>query len=197
MKEKDIIDFEKMEKDEDGNPVSSDGKVYDGCLHCEVHDAAFEKFKAIQQDDKGGLAPLCPKCGKLLLPYTASGYVDVVVSEQNSYVPNGQIGMYRCYHCENCDDQNYAMMPIPICYNANHGTHYTGGRVFAEDADVEELCKKIANCVMPSINQYIERKMNPEDDIDKMLSLDNVDGWCKHDIEHAICNWLYERGYKK
>ena len=194
MKEKDIIDFDKYKKNEDGDPVDVNGNVL--CLHCETHRVAYDKLSEIQKDGKGGLIPLCPKCGKPLEPYTTSGYSDVIVSERNAHEPNGEIGLYRCYHCEECD-QDYAMMPIPIVHNGNHDTHYTGGRKYAGDADVEELCKKVAEAVMPSINQYIERKLKPENSIDATLTLDHVDLWCERDIEELVCGWLYDRGLKK
>lgn len=195
MKERDIIDFEKYEKNENGDPVGENGEDL-GCLHCKVHEKAYEVLNPLQDDKHGGLIPLCPKCSKPLKPYTTSGYSDVIVSEVNFYEPDGEIGLYRCYHCEECN-QNYAMMPIPITYNANHDTHYTGGKMYAEDKDIKELCKLISECVIPSINNYVERKLHPEDEMDKHLDLWNVDTWCTNDIEHKICEWLYERGFKK
>lgn len=169
---------------------------FEGCLHCFIQEKAYSELNPIQSDGQGGLKPLCPKCGKILLPYTKYGYSDVVVSEQNSYVPDGNIGLYRTYHCEDCD-QDYAMMPIPISWNANHDTHYTGGRRFAEDADTEAIVKDLWEKISPQIKNYVERKANPEDWNDERLEPWNVLSWSRGEVEHVVCNWLYEHGFKK
>lgn len=194
MKEKDIIDFEKLPKDEYGAPVDENGGAI-ACLHCKSHEEAFKKLAPIQMDGHKGLRPLCPICDELLRPFTSGGVSDAIVGEQNSYVPEGRIGLYRCYHCEECG-QDYAMMPIAIAHNGNHDTFYTGGKAYAEDKDVKELVDAIAKGVMPAINQYVERKLNPEDGMDRMLDVSNVDLWCSRDIESIVCEWLYNRGMK-
>lgn len=188
--------MEKLEKNEDGDYILENGEDI-GCIHCEVHRRAYAKFKKMQPTKRSHLIdPVCPKCGNVVECDYASGYDYAVVSEANFYVPEGQIGYYKIYHCEECE-QTYAMMPIPIVYNANHDTFYTGGRQYAEDDEVKKLCSSVAGKLMPLINDYIERRENPEHPLDKCLTIDNVDGWCTGDIEHLICNWLYEKGYKK
>lgn len=195
MRERDIVDIEKLNKNDKDEYIDAERKEI-GCIHCYIHTKAYDKLQDIQGYGNK-FRPMCPKCNKPMSD-CAHGYDGaVIVSEQNSYVPDGNIGLYQLAYCEDCD-QTYAMMPEPISYNANHDTFYTGGRRFATDEELEKLCHDVASAVMPSINQYIERKMNPQNDYDKtMLTLDNVDLWCERDIEQLICEYLYEKGFKK
>lgn len=203
MKEKDIVDFSKMEETEDGFVIDEDGNEI-GCKICHTHEKAFEILSKKQVTSKGKVLPLCPKCGNVLSPLSDSGYEYGTVSEVNYSNPDGEIGLYEFYHCDVCledsklsTQQNYALMPIRIVHNANHGIHYTGGRDYAEDEDIEKLIDAIFEGMKGSIQQYVERKLNPKNDFDKMLDMSNVMLWSKRDVESAVCNWLYERGLKK
>lgn len=204
MKEKDVVDFTKMNKNENGYYVDEQDNAV-GCEICYTHQKAFSKLRDMQITDDPlfnhprEVVPLCPQCGKLMRPYSDFGQVYGTVSEVNYSNPEGNIGMYEFYHCENddCDGKDYAMMPIPIVWNANHDIHYTGGRDYSEESDIDKLVSDIFKKIKPSIEQYVRRKLNPSDPIDRNLNMDNVNLWCKRDVEHAVCNWLYEHGYKK
>lgn len=198
MKEHDIYDKYGLKTNDNGDTfiTHEDGISEDvGCLHCFIHGKAQETLEPIQVN-KGKIKPLCPKCGKVLTLYTRYGYDHITVSEQNSYVPEGNIGLYEAYHCDDCE-QNYAMMPIPISWNANHDTHYTGGRRFAEDADVKAIVKDLWDNIAPYIQNYAERKADPKDWIDKGLKPWNVLSWTEGEVEAVVCNWLYEHGFKR
>ena len=203
MKEREIADMATMEKNEDGEFV--DGDTIVGCPICYTHSKAYQKLVDVQKTDDPlynhprEIVPLCPKCGKMLRPYSDYGYEYGTVSEVNYSNPDGDIGLYEFYHCENdaCDSKDYAMVPVPMVWNANHDIHYTGGRDYAEDSDIDRLVSDVFERIKPSIEQYVNRKLNQKDAIDQNLGTFNVNLWCKRDIEHAICNWLYEKGYKK
>ena len=66
-----------------------------------------------------------------------------------------------------------------------------------EDEDIKKLIDAIFEGMKGSIQQYVERKLNPKDVMDKMLDMRNIMLWSKRDVESAVCNWLYERGLKK
>lgn len=75
MKEKDFVDFTKMEQDEDGNYLDENGKDV-GCHICYIHQQVYDKY-----NNKHGniLIPRCPNCGELLTNYSN---------------PDGEIGLY-------------------------------------------------------------------------------------------------------
>ena len=204
MKEKDIVDFSKMRADDNDELIDDDGNIV-GCQICYIHKKTFNELKDIQLTEDPlfnhprEIVPICPKCGKLLRPYSEYGYEFGTVSETNYSNPDGNIGIYEFYHCENeeCDAENYAMMPVPVVWNANHDIHYTGGRDYSEDSDIDKLISDVFEKIKPSIEQYVRRKLEPKDFIDKNLDISNVKLWCKRDVEHAVCNWLYDHGYKK
>ena len=213
MKERDIVDFDKMEKMSDGDDyIDPDTGDEIGCQICYTHVKAAKilREKQFSQSNVGMYferlkcyRPLCPDCGKPLEPGGSSGCGYAVVSEVNYANPEGEISYSQLWHCgdDECagktTNKNFAMIPIPITYNANHDIYYTGGRDYASTEDVEKLISDIFEKMKPSIQQYIRRKTNPEDKMDEMLHEDNVLGWCQSDIEHVICNYLYERGLKK
>ena len=203
MKEKDIVDFSKMEETEDGFVIDEDGNEI-ACKICHTHEKAFEILSKKQVTSKGRVLPLCPKCGNVLAPLSDSGYEYGTVSEVNYSNPDGEIGLYEFYHCDVCGkdpelgtQHNYALMPVRIVHNGNHDIHYTGGRDYAEDEDIKKLIDAIFEGMKGSIQQYIERKLNPKDARDKMLDMRNVMLWSERDVESAVCNWLYEKGLKK
>lgn len=206
MKEKDIVDFTKMKKiehehydeyiDDNGNEV--------GCKICYTHDKAYEKFNELTKNSK--VKHLCPKCGKRLVRDCYSHTDDngmVVVSEVNYSKPEGNIGYYELYYCENpeCEDfygqSYYALIPERVCYNGNHGIFYTGGDDYFMDKDMEELAKMVFEAVKPSIDQYVERKLNPVNVIDKNLSEWNLHLWTSRDVSSILAKWFYEHGLKK
>ena len=217
MKERDIVNFDVMKKRPgDGSPVDENGRVV-GCKICYTHEKAFEVLKDKQFDNADVPAtseyvgldwyhPLCPDCGKPLSHgashgYASSGYV--TVTEENTSTPEGEVSLCQVWHCANkkCPSEShqylFAMMPIPISWNANHNIHITGGKTYLLEEEEEKFAKDIFEKFRPSIEQYIGRKLNPEDLADKSLDIWNVLTWCESDIESAIATWLYEHGLKK
>lgn len=207
MKEKDIVNFDEMEIVDDDEHVDENGEQV-GCHICYTHREAYKKLVPLQVATgfvkKRSLIPLCPRCGKpLSMGY--GGYTEAVVSEVNYSLPDGEIGYYEIWHCEHCanDPKNkypqaaYAMMPIPVSYNANHDIFYTGGRDYPESIELENLVDDIFKACVPSILQYVKRKLTPKDFGDENLDTNNVICWTKNDVTKVICNWLYEKGWKK
>lgn len=204
MKEKDIVDFSKMEKNEADEYIDKDGNEV-GCEICYTHQKAYEYFEDDNNKKSQELVPIpvCPYCGKYLvrrLQWTEEG--NDIVSEVNYSNPEGNIGFYSIWKCEECkdhfgNDQIFALMPEPIDWNANHDIYYTGGKKYIVDENTGELLKLVKNKVMPMIMQYIRRVLHPKDAIDKGLTEDNLKWWCSGEIEHAIAEWMYNHGWKK
>ena len=205
MKEKDIVDFTKFEKDADGELIDNDGEQV-GCEICYTHEKAseyFNKDEYVKNIEKMAI-PRCPICGKHLVRrdnYTTM-LGNAVVSELNYSNPDGNIGFYSIWECESCVDkydnnQLFALIPEPIVYNANHDIYYTGGNRFIESKELSELVTLLKSKIMPSILNYIRRVLNPENALDKILSEDDLQWWCSGDIENAVAEWLYNHGWKK
>ena len=214
MKERDIVDFTKMTKNENGELIDENGKEI-GCMICYTHEKAAEKFdEKLNSPEYEQLlyqfgierVAFCPKCGSLLVPcydWTDSNEM-AIVSEENVSLPDGNIGYYHICECTNeeCTDKYgnrsiFALMPEPIEYNGNHSIFYTGGRTYLEDNDMQELSNQIFKAIQPSINNYIERKLNPENGIDKNLNIRNIELWASRDVNEILANWFYEHGMKK
>lgn len=214
MKEKDIVNFDEMETNGEGEHVDSDGKVV-GCHICYTHDKADDILRKKQFGrpivgaylaDLESYHPLCPECGKPLSPGANHGYAPdgyVTVTEGNFSQPDGEVSLCQAWYCENekCPSEEhqylFAMMPIPIVWNANHDIHYTGGKSYLLEADAEKFAEDIFERFKPSIEQYVRRKLDPKDDMDRMIDMSNVLLWCERDVENAIATWMYERGLKK
>lgn len=205
MKEKDIVDFTKFKKDEEDELIDDKGNRV-GCEICYTHEKAYEYFENDEKDENMEKIsiPRCPICGKYLTRRnnwtTMKG--NAVVSEVNYSNPDGNIGFYSIWECENCVDifdntQLFALMPEPISYNGNHNIYCTGGDKYIETKELKELLELVKSKVMPSIMQYVRRVLNPKDFMDKNLTEDNLRWWCSYDIEHAIAEWLYNHGWKK
>ena len=192
MKEKDIVDFTKMKKNEEDEYIDSEGNEV-GCRICYTHAKACEYFENLDHFQNADIHALCPNCGNSIHSINFE-----VVSEVNYSNPDGEIGYYPVAYCEKCN-KYFAFIPQEIEYNANHDIYYTGGRDYITDnTELKKLENEIFESIKPSIKQYIERKMNPEDYYDKeLLDMANVMTWCHRDVEHAIANWMYEHGYKK
>ena len=200
MKEKNIVDFTKMMKvhneyyDENGDAV--------GCEICYTHQKAYEKLSGVNIETEIP-KPVCPICGGPLsrrFNWTENG--SDIVSEVNYSNPEGEIGFYSIWECGNCKDnydntQLYAMMPIPIAWNANHDIYYTGGKDYCVDSTIGELIDIIKAKVLPDILHYVRRLLNPEDKIDENLDETNLKRWCSNSIKHAVCTWMYNHGWKK
>ena len=205
MKEKDIVDFTKFDKDENGELIDNNGEQV-GCEICYTHEKAYEYFgedENLKNEEKIPI-PRCPICGKRLIRSCNYTTMDgnAIVSEVNYSNPNGNIGLYSIWECETCTDkydntQLFALMPEPIAHNGNHDIYYTGGKDYIMTDEINELLTLIKNNVMPLIMQYVRRVLNPEDGIDKSLNENNLQWWCSGGIEHAIAEWLYNHGYKK
>ena len=67
------------------------------------------------------------------------------------------------------------MMPEPITYNWSHSIFYTGGRTYLEDKDMAELAKAVFKGIQPSIEQYIQRKLHPENAVDENLDIKHIE----------------------
>lgn len=204
MRERDIVDFTKFEKNDD-DFIDDNGNLI-GCEICYTHEKAYEHFgddEKLENMDKIPI-PRCPVCGKHLvrrLNFTTMAG-NAVVGETNYQDPDANIGFYSIWECEDCMDkydhnQIFALMPIPIGWNANHDIYYTGGKEFSESKDLDELIKLIKLKVMPSIMNYVRRVLRPENVIDKNLNENNLNWWCSGDIEHAVAEWMYNHGWKK
>lgn len=187
MKEKDIVDFTKMEYDEENdNYINSEGNDV-GCQICYTHSQAYKKFGEYYTE-KIDMLPLCPKCGERMIDYESQ-----VISEVNYSNPDGEIGYYPVFYCNECD-KYFAYMPVEINHNGNHDIYYTGGRDYIEDEEQQKLKNDVFKSIKPSIEQYIRRVV---DEKEKGLDLWNIMTWCSRDVEHAIANWLYEHKLKK
>lgn len=212
MKEKDIVNYEEMDKVYDpdcGYSKHVDEKGEEIACHiCYTHERAYEKLEPLQKVNvpkmthRRNIIPLCPKCGN---PLTMGHYykgTECIVSETNYPSPNGEIGLYEIWTCNHCENEYtnaayYAMMPIPVIYNANHGIFYTGGRDYPSSTELKKLVNDIFKACEPSILNYVERKLHPDDFIDSNLTEDNVKSWTKDDVTKVICNYFYEKGWKK
>lgn len=203
MREKDIVDFDKMQVTEDGEDhIDENGEVV-GCHICYIHEKAYEK---LHEDQRISVpVPHCPKCGKRLeqrYAWTDENY-SAIVSEVNFHVEDGNIGYYTLFECPECknkygNEMIYALIPIPVSWNANHDIYCTGGRKYLIEKEHAELAKLLKEKIMPNIKQFVERKLDPKDGIDKNLSIDfNLNIWTDYAIEEAVAEWLYKNGWKK
>ena len=199
MKEKDIVDFSKLKKDENDEYIDKNGEEI-GCAICYTHSEAYKKLDTTGYTERIA-APLCPRCGKPM--YRGyDGYLDAVVSEVNYSNPEGNIGYYPIFYCENCYSKEtnhgihhaYALMPVPILHNANHDIFYTGGKDYLIDVESNKLLNLIYEKIKPRIEEYITRVV---DEKEKGLSMWNILLWSKRAIEHAIATWMYENNLKK
>lgn len=193
MKERDVVDFEKLKET---NPEMFDENgEFENCRICYTHELMYEKVEE-KVETIPIPVPRCPKCGK---PLTRGsfGYDNAVVGESNTPTPDGEIGYYPIYECEDCDEI-YSLMPIRTSYNGNHNIFYTGGKDYLYDDDMKAVSKEIYDAVMPSIKNYIERKLNPQCDYDKkFLNERNIEWWVDGHIEGVIAKIMYEHGFKK
>lgn len=187
MKEKDIVDFTKMKKDEITEELIDENGDEVGCQICYTHQKAYEKFDE-EYTDEINVLPICPKCGERIV------HEDLhVISEVNYSNPDGEIGYYPVFYCHSCQEY-FAYMPIPITYNANHDIYYTGGRRYIEDDNQKKLVNDVFEAIKPNIEQYVRRVV---DEKEKGLSLWNVQTWSERAVEDAVANWLYENNMKK
>ena len=187
MKEKDIVNFDEMQKDENGDHIDNNGNVI-GCHICYTHEKAYEKFENMPFTNTP-VSAVCPNCGEhYMIPYELQ-----VVSEVNYSNPDGEIGYYSVFNCDKCG-KYFAYIPHEISYNGNHDIFYTGGRDYLENDEHIKLKKQIFDAIKPSIEQYIRRVV---DEHERYLDINNILTWCGRDVEHTIANWLYEHNLKK
>lgn len=199
MKVKDLI----LEVDEIVKKAEEDGECT--CDVCELYDLAKDKYKAIAAEavdvpmvfaDAMRVIPECPKCGKLLNPGTMYGYLSGVVGGSNTVDENENIQMCQFWSCPDCE-QNYAMMPEQITWNANHDIHFTGGAHYLTDED-EELAKElIFSKISASVDQFCEHVRKPKDGMDEALSSWNLRLWIERDITAGLAEYLYSKGLRK
>lgn len=186
MKEKDIVDFSKLNKDEGDNYIDENGEII-ACEICHLHDKAYEK---LEEDRLWNIpVPHCPKCGDRMSSHPQSGENDsAIVSETNVYTSDGDIGYYPIFYCYECD-RTYALMPTPVIYKGNHDIFYTGGRKYVIDEEQEKLVESVANGCIAEVEQFLNCKEN--------ITTDNLKTWIKYSVEHEIASWLYDQGLKK
>ena len=130
---------------------------------------------------------------------------NAIVGESNGVNPEASIGYYSIWKCETegCTDSNgninlYALIPVPIEWNANHDIYYTGGDRYLIEKEHEELAAMIFEGIKPDIEQFIQRKLNPKNPFDRdQLNMDNVMLWVKRSVSGSIAKWMYENGWKK
>lgn len=193
MKERDIVDFEKLKET---NPeLFDENGEFKECRICYTHTKAYEKFKDESLLELQIPKPICPNCGEMV-HYAGYGSDSVIVSEVNYPNPDGEIGYYSIWDCPSCG-ANFSLMPVLVNYNANHDIFYTGGKDYLYDKDMKEVSKKIFDAVYLSIKQYVDRKLNPENGVDERLNEKNIEIWTSRDIEHAIAEIMYDHGFKK
>ena len=165
MKEKDIVDFTKFNKDKDGEYIDEKGEEV-GCEICYTHKKAYEYFdNDLNPENMQEIpVPRCPVCGKpMIRRYSWISDGNAVVSEVNYSNPEGNIGLYSIWECETetCINrygitQIYDLMPIPIGWNANHDIYYTGGKNYLESTEFKDLLDLIKLKVMPLIISILE-----------------------------------------
>lgn len=177
------------------------------CSVCTLHEVFSKEYNALLEDnmeyiaekyfeDDGFIVPLCPKCDKPLFPGTDYGYTCGVVGGSNTVSEEEELQYCQLWHCEECN-QDYAMMPEPIEWNANHDILYTGGSHYLTDEDEELLLSKIRDKLSADVEQFVRRVKNPEGAIDKSLSEWHLNLWMERDIAAGVAEFLYEKGFKK
>lgn len=177
------------------------------CSVCTLHEVFSKEYDALLGDtietiaekyfeDDGFIVPLCPKCDKPLFPGTDYGYTCGVVGGSNTVSEEEDLQYCQLWHCKECN-QDYAMMPEPIDWNANHDILYTGGSNYLTDDDEELLLSKIGDRLSASVEQFVRRVKDPKDSIDESLSSWNLNLWMERDITGAVAEFLYEKGFKK
>jgi len=185
---------------------------YPGCDVCAAYDFAMEKLiEGVGPDTKSGrdfyqmmcyvfdgefCRPRCPKCGKPLELCSTNYCIGNVVGGTNSLSSDQEFFMSNFWHCPDCD-QSYAMYPVPIEWNANHDIYYTGGEHYLTKDMEGELQKSIEEKIRSSVEQFVRRVKNPEDNIDRNLSSWNLNLWIKRDVSAAVAEILYKYGFKK
>ena len=190
--EKDIVDFEdkdKFIKDEDNyGYIEKETGENVGCEICYTHVKAYDYFRSKSHNKEMISSPICPNCKKQM--YLAVD--DVVVGEVNYSDPKNKIYYTNIYRCDKCDKE-ICLLPNDVEYNANHDIYYTGGRDYLSDDKLKPLLEDITNRINDKITNYVNRKLAGEDRLGEW----NIQYWCSNEIEHAICNFLYEAGVKK
>lgn len=191
MREKDIVDFSKMNENENGDYIDENGEVID-CEVCHLHDKAYEKLT----EDRTVAIPVphCPVCGCQMGVHPQTDENDsAVVSETNRYTGEGNIGYYSVFCCDKCDT-TYALIPTPVIYNGNHDIFYTGGKQYVVDKEQKELVASVVNSCISDVEQFLTRKENKNDG---NITTANLKTWIENSAEHAIASWLYEHALKK
>lgn len=178
------------------------------CDICTLHEVFEDMYGSIVSEDNAVInkaffgddcivTPLCPKCDKPLSPGTSHfGHTVGSVGGSNTVDETEEMQYCQLWHCEECD-QDYAMMPTPIVWNANHDIFYTGGVHYLTDDDEKLLLNKIGDRLSESINRFVIRVKNPKDNIDKSLSEWHLNLWMKRGISEAVAEFLREKGFKK
>lgn len=163
MKVKDLI----PELEAEIKKIEEDGD--DACEVCTLYQLFYEKYQKLVTEEMQHtcnqlatvVVPLCPKCNKPLHSGTSYGYTEGVVGGSNSIEEKEEMQYCQLWHCTDCD-QDYAMMPIPIEWNANHDILYTGGSCYLTDDDESLLVSKIKERMRESIEQFVERVKDPK-----------------------------------
>lgn len=169
----------------------------DVCMCCQLNEDIYEVLTKFQSEK----AINCPKCGATL---HVESLEPVSVQEANYYRPDQHIGIYPTCHCSNPEcNAVIALIPTEITWNANHDVCYTGGADYMANSftpeSAEEEIKEIFNKrLWPSIKQFVERRLNPQDQSDDDLSVDfHLRLWAERDFTHAMCEYWYKHGMKE
>ena len=84
------------------------------------------------------------------------------------------------------------MIPQEIKYNANHDIFYTGGNRFLSKTDEDNLMSKIKEMMTETTKQFVDRVKDGETNLSEL----NLQYWNEGQLEHAISEFLYEKGLK-
>jgi len=162
----------------------SDIENVEGCDVCETHSIAYDKIK------NGVSCPYCKEINEFkTLTFTNDDYI--VVGEENVYDAEHEINKYLSFQCIKCGE-DIILIPEKVIYNANHDIFYTGGRSYIDDSECEDIFKNVQDKIKQSIENYLQRIKDGEEIESFYPSL-----WCRRDMESAIAEYLFKKGFKK
>lgn len=155
------------------------------CSLCVTHERAYKKIP-------NGI--ICPYCGH---NHREDGNFIVipdykVVGQHNAYDPEEEIAKYPVFNCDKCGE-HIALIPEKVMWNGNHDVYYTGGKHYFPHAEAEsEIFQKVQAKMEAHLKQWVERY-----EAGDKVSTSNVALWLRRDIESAIAEFLFEKGFKK
>ena len=174
FRQKDIIELKDIPEEE--------------CDVCYLHEKAYEFFENKNLNDD---QEFCPCCNEPMDNYACGYEGNVTVGGHNEYTEDENIGYYKVYECNKCN-KVFAMIPQEIKYNANHDIFYTGGNRFLSKTDEDNLMSKIKEMMTETTKQFVDRVKDGETNLSEL----NLQYWNEGQLEHAISEFLYEKGLK-